>query len=93
MRASTVRLETDVSALESELALIQRQAYVTQAAREYRLGKAREVPFVLADDAPALPDDAPGSVTVRLGSRVEQVAPLESWARLLFGDAEADAGD
>jgi cell division protein FtsB len=93
MRVANVRLETDVSALETELALIQRQAYITQAAREYRLGKAHEVPFVLADDAPALPDDAPGSVTVRLGTRADQPTPLESWARLLFGDAEAGAGD
>jgi cell division protein FtsB len=93
MRAANVRLETDVSALESELALIQRQAYIAQAARGYRLGTAREVPFTLADDAPALPADAPGSATVRLGAQVEAVTPLDAWARLLFGDPEAGPGD
>jgi cell division protein FtsB len=86
MRAANVRLETDVAALEAELALIQRQAYITQAAREYRLGKAREIPFTLADDAPELADDAPGSATVRLGTVADPPTPLESWARLLFGE-------
>jgi cell division protein FtsB len=93
MRASNVRLEVDVAALESELALIQRQAYINQVAREYRLGKAQEIPFALADDAPALAEDAPGSVTVRLGAEEPPPPPLESWARLLFGDARADTGD
>ena len=38
-------------------------------------------------------DDAPGSALVRLGTRAAEPTPLESWARLLFGDAEAAAGD
>jgi cell division protein FtsB len=93
MRVTNVQLESDVAALESELVLIQKQVYISQAAREYRLGKAREVPFALADDAPALADDAPGSALVRLGTRVVEPTPLESWARLLFGDAGAGAGN
>jgi cell division protein FtsB len=93
MRVTNVQLESDVAALEAELVLIQKQVYISQAAREYRLGKAREVPFALADDAPALADDAPGSALVRLGTRAAEPTPLESWARLLFGDAEADARD
>ena len=55
-------------ALENELALIQRQAYIEQAARQFRLGTPSEVPFALADDAPALAPDAPGSATARLGT-------------------------
>lgn len=93
MRVTNVQLESDVAALEAELVLIQKQVYIAQAAREYRLGKAREVPFALADDAPSLPDDAPGSVLVRLGMRAAEPTPLESWARLLFGDAQAGPRD
>ena len=93
MRVTNVRLESDVAALEAELVLIQKQVYIAQAAREYRLGKAREVPFALADDAPSLADDAPGSALVRLGTRAAEPTPLESWARLLFGDAEAGLRD
>lgn len=93
MRAANVRLEADVSALESELALIQREPYIAQAAREYRLGKPREIPFALADDAPPLAADAPGSATVRLGTVAEAPTPLDSWARLLFGDGTPGTGD
>jgi cell division protein FtsB len=93
MRVSNTGLEQEATALESELILIQRQVYIEQAAREYRLGKPREVPFILADDAPELGPDAPGSASVRLGTVIDRPTPLESWARLLFGDAEAGAGD
>jgi cell division protein FtsB len=93
MRVANVQLESEVSALEAELELIQKQSYISLAAREYRLGKASDVPFALADDAPALADDAPGSARVRLGTRAVEPTPLESWARLLFGEAEADARD
>ncbi len=94
MRASTASLEGQVNALESELALIQKQAYITQAARQFRLGKPDEIPFALADDAPLLPPDAPGSAGARLGSAADDPTPLESWARLLFGDpAPAATGD
>jgi cell division protein FtsB len=89
MRASTVELQSQVAALEEELALIQRQDYIEQAAREYRLGSPNEVPFALAEDAPPLAVDAPGSATVRLGTEREGPSPLDSWARLLFGDPGA----
>jgi hypothetical protein len=88
MRVANVQLESDVSALESELSLIQRQAYITQAARGFRLGDPTEVPVVLAEDAPPLADDAPGSARVRLGTTIARPSPLESWARLLFGDPQ-----
>lgn len=91
MRASNVALESDVGALQHELELIQRQAYIEQQARTYRLGPAREIPFVLAADAPSLAPDAPGMPSVRLGAVTERPTPLESWLDLLFGAAPAPA--
>jgi cell division protein FtsB len=85
MRTSNASLQADVAGLQTELELIQRQAYIEQQARAYRLGSAREIPFALADNAPALPPDAPGSAGVRLGAVTEQPSPLEQWIRLLFG--------
>lgn len=89
MRAANVSLQQDVVGLENELALIQRPAYVEQQAREYRLGTAKEIPFVLADNAPPLAPDAPGQAAVRLGAVTERPTPLESWLDLLFGAAPA----
>jgi cell division protein FtsB len=85
MRTSNATLQGDVAGLQTELALIQRQAYIEQQARAYRLGTAREIPFALADNAPTLPPDAPGSAGVRLGAVTDQPNPLEQWIRLLFG--------
>ena len=85
MRAANVAMTANVAALQQELDLIQRQAYIEQQARTYRLGTAREVPFSLADDAPSLAPDAPGSASVRLGAVVERPSPLDAWIRLLFG--------
>jgi cell division protein FtsB len=85
MRAANERLSGDVEALKAELELIQRQAYIEQQAREYRLGEAREIPFILEADAPALGPDAPGSASVRLGAAVERRSPMEAWIELLFG--------
>jgi len=92
MRASNAALETEVAALQGELALIQREAYIVQQARQYRLGTSREIPFILADDAPPLAPDAPGSAAVRLGAVTERTSPLESWLDLLFGSGE-DPGE
>jgi cell division protein FtsB len=78
-----VRLE--VAGLRRELELIQRQEYIVQQARGHGLGKAREIPFTLAPDAPPLAPDAPGSAAERLGSDA-RTAPLERWLDLLFGD-------
>jgi cell division protein FtsB len=91
MRASNAQLATDVAAAQRELDLIQRQAYIDQQAREYRLGSPREIPFILADDAPPLGPDAPGSSAVRLGAVAGHRSPLESWLDLLFGSGD-DAG-
>jgi cell division protein FtsB len=85
MRAANTAAQANVAALQAELDLIGRTAYITQQARMYRLGTDREIPFTLADNAPALPADAPGSAGVRLGATVVRPTPLESWIRLLFG--------
>jgi cell division protein FtsB len=85
MRVSNAGLQANVVALQAEVALIQRQAFVEQQARAYRLGTAREIPFSLADGAPSLPPDAPGSAGVRLGATMDRPSPLEQWIQLLFG--------
>jgi cell division protein FtsB len=91
MRTENARLEAEAAALESELALITRQDYIEQVARGYRLGTAKEIPFQLDETAPALPADAPGSASVRLGTEIVKPTPVESWARLLFGGEPAEA--
>jgi cell division protein FtsB len=88
MRTENVAMAAEVGALEQELALIQRQAYIEQQAREYRLGTPREIPFIIADDAPALPEGAPGTAATRLGADTGEVTPLDSWLTLLFGAAD-----
>ena len=87
MRSQNEVLAANVTALEDELALIQRQAYIEQQAREYRLGAPRERPFILADDAPPLASDAPGTAATRLGADLDDATPLESWLDLLFGES------
>ena len=85
MRTTNAGLQADVTALQAELALIQRQSYVEQQARSYRLGTAHEIPFTLADNAPSLAPDAPGSAGVRLGASSEKPSPIQQWIKLLFG--------
>ncbi len=87
MRVQNEAMAANVGALEAELELIQRQAYIEQQAREYRLGAPREIPFILADDAPPLAADAPGTAATRLGAGAGDVTPLDSWLTLLFGAA------
>jgi hypothetical protein len=93
MRQENARLEVEAAALEAELALIQRQDYIEQAARAYRLGNPKEIPFTLDENAPPLPADAPGSAAVRLGTETVHVTPLEAWARLLLGAGEPGPAD
>jgi hypothetical protein len=86
--AANAALRIEVGALERELDLIARQRYVEQQGRAYGLGGKREIAFTLAKDAPALPDDAPGSAAERVGGRSEHVAPLERWLTVLFGPSD-----
>jgi cell division protein FtsB len=85
LRAGNAQLARDVAALEDELRLIQRQDYVVQEARAYRLGSPREVPFAIAQPAPSLAPDSPGSAGVRVGAEHATRSPLEAWLSLLFG--------
>ena len=81
-------LAAEVAALEHELKLIQRPAYVSQQARAYRMGNSNEIPFTLDPSVPSPGPDAPGSASARVGADEERVTPLESWLSLLFGPAD-----
>ncbi|HET7169106.1 MAG TPA: hypothetical protein VFI69_07870 [Candidatus Limnocylindrales bacterium] len=78
-------LRLEVAAMERELDLIGRQRFVEQAARAYGVGSVHEIPFALAPGVAPLAPDAPGSAAVRLGSRSDDVPPLERWLTVLFG--------
>lgn len=84
LRAANAELAGRLAALEREAELIQRQEWIEQQARGYRLGGGGEIPFALGDAEP-LPPDAPGSAAVRLGADARSMTPLESWLSLLFG--------
>jgi hypothetical protein len=75
----------EVVALAREFEQIKQPNFIEQQARAHGLGVSKEIAFTLAPDAPPLPDDAPGSASVRLGAKRSQVSPLESWMTLLFG--------
>jgi cell division protein FtsB len=83
--AENVQLQGEVTALQHELALVERPEFVEQQARAYGLGTDKEVPFGLGPDAPALTEDAPGSAAQALGSDQDHRTPLETWLSLLFG--------
>jgi cell division protein FtsB len=85
LRDQNAALAGRLAALEREADLIQRQEWVVQQARGYRLGGPGETPFSLRGDAPALAPDAPGSASVSLGATGDEPTPLESWLSLLFG--------
>ncbi len=87
LQAANRALAADIAALDGELRLIQRQDYIVQQARGYRLGSAREVPFTLQGPVPSLPADAPGAFGTRLGAAEVRHTPLEAWLTLLFGTA------
>ena len=81
-------LAAEVAALERELQVIERPAYVAQQARAYGLGTGDEIPFTLDPSVPRPGPDAPGSASARVGADAERVTPLESWLSLLFGPAD-----
>lgn len=85
LSAEADRRAAEVAALEAELELIQRPAYLRQQARAYGLGDPDEVPFALDPNAPPLPPNAPGSAATRLGEAVERPTPLDVWLTILFG--------
>jgi cell division protein FtsB len=81
-------LAAEVAALEHELRMIERPAYVAQQARGIRLGGPEEIPFTLDPSVPGPAPNAPGSAATRVGADEERVTPLESWLSLLFGSAD-----
>lgn len=83
--ADNAALAAEVEALRDEVKLIVRPEYVSQQARGYALGAAREIPFTLDSSIPAPVDGAPGSASARLGAADDRQTPLESWLSLLFG--------
>ena len=85
LAADNAALAAEVQSLEHEVAFIVRPEYVSQQARAYRFGAAKEIPFTLDPSVPAPVDGAPGSASVRLGARDTRQTPLESWLSLLFG--------
>jgi hypothetical protein len=87
MIASNEAQRAEISGLEDELSLIQKQAFVLQQARAHGLGGEHEIAFSLAPGAPALAADAPGSAASRVGAP-SSVSPLERWLTLLFGPSD-----
>lgn len=83
--AENAAIIAEVDALERELDLIGREHFVNQQARGYGLGGDREIAFTLDPEAPTLPDDAPGSAALRVGTATERAAPLDVWLTVLFG--------
>jgi cell division protein FtsB len=81
-------LAAEVAALENELATIEQPQYITQQARNYGLGGAREIAFTLDASVPSPGPDAPGSASTRVGTHEERITPLESWLTLLFGPSD-----
>jgi cell division protein FtsB len=81
-------LAAEVAALEHELQMIERPAYVAQQARGIRLGGPEEIPFTLDPSVSSPGPNAPGSAATRVGADDERVTPLESWLSLLFGPAD-----
>lgn len=84
-RVGNAAVAANVASLQQELALVQRPDYILQQARGLGLGTAKEHAVELAPNAPALPSDAPGSASLRLGAPASNPSPLESWLDLLFG--------
>ncbi|MFL5680880.1 MAG: hypothetical protein ACJ77B_09800 [Chloroflexota bacterium] len=85
IETSNAQLAGRVAALRREYELIQRPEWIAQQARGYQMGIGREIPFSLADGAPPLAANAPGSAGLRVGAKHDTPSPLETWLSLLFG--------
>lgn len=88
LRAGNAALRDDVARLERDLGHVQDPRFIRLQARAYGLGGPREIPFALAAGAPALPADAPGSASVRLGADPSSSSPVDAWLEVLFGRAD-----
>jgi hypothetical protein len=85
VRADNAALSLQVAALQRERDVVQQPSFIEFQARSYGLGTAQEKRFTLANNAPPLPSNAPGSASVRLAPAPTPGTPLDSWLSLLFG--------
>lgn len=85
LRDETAALQARADALTAERVLLDDAAFLELVARGYSLGSAVERPFVLAADAPPLPEDAPGSSARRFSPDAPTRSPLDAWLDLLLG--------
>jgi hypothetical protein len=86
LRAANAALRTEVERLERDLGQVQDLRFIRLEGRAYGLGGKREIPFALAEGAPSLAPDAPGSASVRLGAEQAAGTPLDAWLDVLFGE-------
>lgn len=87
LRAANAALRDEVVGLERDLGHVQDPRFIKLAGRAFGLGGPGEIPFALAAGAPALPPDAPGSASVRLGAEPLPTSPLDAWLEVLFGSS------
>jgi hypothetical protein len=85
VRVGNAALAQQVAALQHEREVVQDRAFIEFQARGYGLGNAQDQRFTLAQNAPPLASNAPGSASVRLAPEPTPVSPLDSWLSLLFG--------
>jgi cell division protein FtsB len=85
LRARNASMRLEVASLDQELALIKQPAFAAQVARGYLLGTAKEIPFTVDPEAPAIPANAPGSMGIKPEVTAKRTGPLESWLEVLFG--------
>ena len=84
MAARNAAVQHDVAALQAEIQLIQRPAFVASMARGYLIGSPGEIPFTV-QDRKVLPANAPGSVGIAAEPPQDEESPWDAWLRVLFG--------
>ncbi|MFM2097566.1 MAG: hypothetical protein RIT06_194 [Chloroflexota bacterium] len=85
LRDENAALQAQADALAAERVLLDDPAFLALIARGYSLGSTVERPFALAANAPALPDDAPGSAARRVTTGATPPSPIDVWLGVLFG--------
>lgn len=85
VRADNAALSAEVAALQHERQVVQERSFVEFQARAYGLGNAQDQRFSLAQNAPPVPPDAPGSASMKLALTPVTQAPMDAWLALLFG--------
>jgi len=85
LRDETAALQARADVLTAERVLLDDAAFLELVARGYSLGSTVERPFALAANAPALPDDAPGSAARRVTTGATTPSPIDVWLGVLFG--------